>query len=63
MCFAFMDLKKAYHIVDRMALLQLVSIYGVGGKLLMALQSLYEVNRMCVKVGGEENEWFESKVG
>ena len=28
-----------------------MSIYRGGGKLLMALQSLYEENRMCVKVG------------
>ena len=56
-----MDLEKAYDRVDRRALLQGVSIYGVGGKLLRALQGLYEDNG-TVKVGGEETEWFESKV-
>ena len=37
----------------------------MGGKLLRALQRLYDDNRMCVRVGGggEESEWFESKVG
>ena len=44
----------------------MVSIYGVGGnlgKLLRALQSLYDDNRMCVRVWGEKSVWFESKVG
>ena len=40
----------------------MVSIYGVGGKLLRAWQSLYDDNRMCMRVGGEESEWSESKV-
>ena len=61
--FAFIDLEKAYDRVDRRTLWQVVSIYGVGGKLLMAWQSLYEDNGVCVKVGGEESKWFESKVG
>ena len=60
---AFMDLEKAYDRVDRRALWQVVSLYGVGGKLLRAMKSLYDDNRMCVRVGGEESEWFESKIG
>ena len=40
--FAFMDLEKAYDRVDRKALWQVLSIYGVGRKLLRALQSLYD---------------------
>ena len=60
---AFMDLEKAYDRVDRRALWQVVGLYGVGGKLLRALKSMYEDNRMCVRVGGKESEWFESKVG
>ena len=35
-----------------------------GGKLLRALQILYDDNRMCVRVrGGGENEWLESMMG
>ena len=60
---AFMDLEKAYDRVDRRALWQVVSLYGVGGKLLRAMKSMYDDNRMCVRVGGEESEWFETKVG
>ena len=61
--FAFMDLEKAYDRVDRRALWQVLRMYGLGGKLLGGIQSLYEENRMCVKVGNEVSEWFESKVG
>ena len=60
---AFMDLEKAYDIVDRRALWQVVSLYGVDGKLLRAMKSMYDDNRMCVRVGGKESEWFETKVG
>ena len=41
--------------MDRRALWEVVSTYGVGGKLLRVLQSLYEDNRMHVKVGREES--------
>ena len=30
---------------------------------LTALQSLYDYNKMCVRVGGEQTVWFESRVG
>ena len=42
-----------------------MNIFGVGGnlgKLLRALQSLYDDNRMCVRVWGEKSVWLESKV-
>ena len=38
---AFMDLEKAYDRVDREALWQLLSVYGVGGGLLAAIKKLY----------------------
>ena len=49
--FAFMDLEKAYDRMDRSTLWQVMSIYGVGGKLLRALQGLYDDKRMHVIVG------------
>ena len=56
MYLAFMDLENGYDMVDRRAFWQVVSINRVGGKLLRALQSFYEDNRMCVKVWGEGSE-------
>ena len=61
--FVFIYFEMAYDRADMRAFWQVVSIYGVGGKLLRALQSLYDDNRMCVRVGGGESEWFEAKVG
>ena len=38
---AFMDLEKAYDTVDRHGMWQMLRVYGVGGKLLKAVQSCY----------------------
>ena len=54
----FTDLGEARGRVDRRALWQMGSIYGVGGKLLRALQSLYDDdNRMCVRVSSLSPRW------
>ena len=60
---AFMDLEKAYDKVDREALWRVLRLYGVGGKLLKAVQSFYVDSRACVRVGSEVSEWFTVKVG
>ena len=39
---AFMDLEKAYDTIDRHGMWQMLRVYGVGGKLLKAVQSFYE---------------------
>ena len=39
---AFMDLKKAYDTIDRHGMWQMQRLYGVGGKLLKAVQSFYK---------------------
>ena len=38
---AFMDLEKAYDTVDRHGVWQMLSVYGVEGKLMKAVQSFY----------------------
>lgn len=60
---AFMDLEKAYDRVDREALWKVLYMYGVGGRLLHAVKSMYEGGRACVRVGSEVSEWFDVKVG
>ena len=61
--FAFMDLEKAYDRVDRDALWDVLRMYGVGGKLLNAVRSLYGDSKACVRVGGEVSEWFSVRMG
>ena len=38
-------------------------LYGVGGKLLKAVQSFYKDSRACVWVGNDVSEWFPVNVG
>ena len=42
---------------------QILRVYGVGGKLLKAVQSFYEDSRACVRVGNDVSEWFPVDVG
>ena len=50
---AFMDLEKAYNTIDRHGMWQLLRVYGVGGKLLKAVQSFYVDSRACVRVAND----------
>ena len=61
--FAFLDLEKAYDRVDREAMWNVLRLYGVGGKLLKAVKSLYVGSKACVRVGNELSDWFEVRVG
>ena len=40
-----------------------VRVYGVGGKLLKAVQSFYIDSRACAQVGNDTSEWFRVNVG
>ena len=33
-------------------------IYGIGGRLLRGVKSLYVGSKACVRVGNEVSEWF-----
>ena len=59
---AFMDLEKA--MIDRHGMWQMLEcMYGVGGKLLKAVQSFYIDSTACVRVGNYVSEWFPVNVG
>ena len=60
---AFMDLEKAYDTIDRHGMWQMLRVYGVGGKLLKAVQSFYADSRASVRVGNDVSEWFPVNVG
>ena len=49
---AFWDLEKASDTIDRHGMWQMLRVYGVGGKLLKAVQSFY-IDRACVRVGND----------
>ena len=42
---------------------QMLRVYGVGGKLLKAVQSFYVDRKACVRVGNNVSEWFPVNVG
>ena len=62
-CWAFMDLEKAYDRIDREALWVVLQGYGVGGRLLDGVKSFYVNSRACVRVGNCISEWFDVRVG
>ena len=38
-------------------------LYGIGGRLLRGVKSLYVGSKACVRVGNEASEWFPVRVG
>ena len=54
---SIMDLEKAYDSIDRHGMWKMLRVYGVGGKLLKAVQRFYVDSRVCL-VGNDVNEWF-----
>ena len=57
------DSEKAYDTIDCHGMWQMLRVYGVGGKLLKAVQSFYVDSRVCVWVGNDVSEWFPVNVG
>ena len=45
-----MDLEKAYDMIVRHVMWQMLRVYGHKGKLLKAVQSFYLDSRACVRV-------------
>ena len=41
----------------------MLRVYGVGGKLLKAVQSFYVESMTCVRVGNDVTRWFPVNVG
>ena len=60
---AFMDLEKAYDTIDRHGMWQMLRVYGVGGKLLKAVQRFYVDSRVSVLVENGVSEWFPVNIG
>ena len=63
MYFVFLDLEKVYYRVDRDAMWNVLRLYGIGGRLLRGVRSLYVGSKACVRVENEVSEWFPVRVG
>ena len=59
----FMDLEKAYDKIDRHGMWRMLGAYGVGGKLLKAVQSFSADSRECARLGNDVSEWLPVNVG
>ena len=59
---AFMFFEKAFDTIGRHGMWEMLRVYGVGGKLLKAVQSFYVDSRARVRVGNYVNEWFPVNV-
>ena len=60
---AYMDVEKAYDRIHRDAMWHILSMYGINGQLLKAVQSLYTGSEACVRVCSEEGKWYDVGVG
>ena len=60
---AFINLRNTYDRFDKVALLRVLRLYGVGCNPLKAVQSYYVGSRACVKVGSNVSVWFTVEVG
>src|SRR5678816_4399669 len=38
-------------------------MYGVGGRLLNGIKSMYEVSEACVRINGVKSDWFNNNSG
>ena len=63
MAVACVDLEKAYDKVCRDKLWCVLDEYGVKGKLMRAIRSLYKGSEACVRVGGMLSGWFPISQG
>ena len=61
--FAFLDLEKAYDRVDSDPMWNVLRLYGIGGRLLRGVKSLYVGSKACVRVRNEVSKWFPVRVG
>ena len=59
----FMDLEKAYDMIDQHGMWQMLRVYGVRGKLLKARPSFYIDSWACIWVENAVSEWFLFNAG
>jgi flavoprotein len=60
---AFLDIKKAYDRVDKIAMSEVLRMYGVEDKILSATKSMYEESMVCVRIGRKLGRKYKVDVG
>ena len=60
---AFIDFRKAYDCINRNLLWSKLGNIGIGGKLLVAIKSLYASVSSCVRVNNLTTDWFSVTCG
>ena len=58
----WMDLENACDKIDRHGISQMLRMYGVGGKFLRAVWSIYIDRRACVRVGNKKKKKYLFKL-
>ena len=59
----FMDPQQAYDRINREALWKVLMLYGVSGRLLNGIKSMYVDSEACVRINRVESEWFKIESG
>ena len=59
----FIDLEKAFDRVPRQKLFEVLSEYGIRGRLLEAIKSIYVGSKAAVRIDGEMSEAFDVEEG
>src|SRR5678815_3421689 len=58
-----MCIRDRYDMVNREALWQVLMIYGVGGRLLNGIKSMYDDSEACARINGVNGDWFRISSG
>ena len=59
----FIDFAQAYDSIWRKAAWKITRKYGIHRKLIRMIENIYSTVSTCIRLEGEETEWFEIKTG
>ena len=59
----FVDFRKAFDCVHRLALWKILELYGIPKKIITTIQKLYEESNSAVKVDGDKSSWLQVITG
>ena len=60
---AFIDLQKAFDLVNREFLLFKILNAGIEGKVYKSIKSMYSINAACIRVNSMLTDWFNTLQG